>query len=142
MADGDTHFFGIRACSEKTLADDPDNPGEKIEVTGRLISVQFYLKNDKTDELIEMDAVGPTYEDESSVICVRKKLEFGHYFVDKVIVYETEIGVEALKFHVENRYETFGTPTEGAIETEMTFTSEQRLVSLSGYSSYTGIKGV
>ena len=59
-----------------------------------------------------------------------------------MIIYETEIGVEALKFHVEHRYEMFGTPTEGATETILNFTDDMRLVSLSGYSSYTGIKGV
>ena len=48
---------------------------------GRLISVQFYLKNDRTDELIELDSVGPDLGIEN-VICSRKKLEFGHYFVD------------------------------------------------------------
>ena len=59
-----------------------------------------------------------------------------------MIVYETDIGVEALKFHVEDRYETFGVPTEDAKESILKFTSEERLVSLSGFSSYTGIKGV
>ena len=70
----------MKACSEKTNVVDEDT-GESKEVAGRLVSVQFYLKNDRTDELIEMDAVGPTL-DENAVICVRKKLEFGHYFVD------------------------------------------------------------
>ena len=59
-----------------------------------------------------------------------------------MIIYETEIGVEALKFHVEDRYETFGVPSEGAKESVLKFTDEQRLVSLSGFSSFTGIKGV
>ena len=62
--------------------------------------------------------------------------------MDQVIVYETEIGVEALQFHVKDQYEMFGTPSEGAKETIMSFESDQRLVSLSGYASYTGIKGV
>ena len=88
-----------------------------------------------------MKTVGPTL-DPKQIDCVRKKLEFGHYYVDQVKVYETEIGVEALQFHVEEQYEMFGTPTEGAKETIMSFTSDQRLVSLSGYASYTGIKGV
>ena len=34
------------------------------EVAGRLISVQFYLKNSATDELIEMDTVGPVFPED------------------------------------------------------------------------------
>ena len=130
----------MRACSEKITVVDEET-GEKTEEKGRLISVQFYLKNDKTDELTAMDTVGPTLG-EDAVICVRRKLEFGHYFVDQVIIYETEIGVEAMKFHVEDQYETFGVPSEGATETVLSFTNEQRMISLSGYSSFSGIKGV
>ena len=47
-----------------------------------------------------------------------------------------------MKFHVEGQYETFGVPTEGATETVLSFTDDERLVSLSGFSSFTGIKGV
>lgn len=42
-----------------------------------------------------MERVGPAMA-EDSVICVRKKLEFGYYYVDKVTVYESAIGVDAL----------------------------------------------
>ena len=80
LADKDTHFFGLRACSEKVTVVNEET-GETTEEKGRLVSVQLYLKNDKTDELIAMDPVGPTL-DEDAVICVKKKLEFGHYFVD------------------------------------------------------------
>lgn len=64
VADNDTHFFGLQACSELVWVDDEDNPGQKKKVTGRLVSVQFYLKNDKTGELIPMDTVGPTLDPE------------------------------------------------------------------------------
>ena len=47
-----------------------------------------------------------------------------------------------MKFHVEDQYETFGVPSEGATETVLSFTNEQRMISLSGYSSFSGIKGV
>ena len=47
-----------------------------------------------------------------------------------------------MKFHVEDQYETFGVPSEGAKETVLNFTNEQRMISLSGYSSFSGIKGV
>ena len=47
-----------------------------------------------------------------------------------------------MKFHVEGQYETFGVPTEGATETVLSFTNEQKLLSLSGNTSYSGIKGV
>ena len=88
-----------------------------------------------------METVGPILADDV-LICVRKKLEFAEYYVDKVTIYETEIGVEAMKFSVGEYFETFGTPVEGATETELNFTSESRLVSIGGFSSYTGIKGV
>ena len=126
IADADTHFFGLQACSEKKIVD-----GE--EIAGRLISVQFYLKDEKRpDDLIEMETVGPVFP-EGTLKCVRKKLEFADYFVDKVTIYETEIGVEAMKFTVGEFSETFGTPIEGAKETEVLFTTESRLVSLSGF---------
>ena len=64
VADNDTHFFGLQACSEKVWVDDEDNPGQKKAVAGRLVSVQFYLKNDKTGELIPMDTVGPSLNPE------------------------------------------------------------------------------
>ena len=48
-------------------------------------------------ELIETQQLGPTI-DESLVECKRRKLQFDNYFVDKVTVYETEIGVEAMRF--------------------------------------------
>lgn len=135
IADADTHFFGLRACSQKAIVD-----GD--EIAGRLISVQFYLKDDKRpDDLIEMEIVGPIMPEET-LICVRKKLEFADYFVDKVTIYETDIGIEAMKFSVGEFSETFGTPIEGAEETEILFTTESRLVSLSGFTSYTGIKSV
>ena len=70
----------MNACSAKISVYD-EATGETTEEKGRLVSVQLYLKNDKTDELIAMDPVGPTL-DEDAVICVKKKLEFGHYFVD------------------------------------------------------------
>ena len=131
----------MEACSEKII------DAEGVETAGRLITVQFYLKHDEdteasSDTLYKLDKIGPDV-DEDAVICVRRKLEFNSFYVDKVTIYETDIGVEAMLFAVGDLSETFGRmPEEPYTATDLYFTPETRLVSLSGYSSYTGIKGV
>ena len=136
VVNADTHFFGLRACSEKLIVD-----GE--EVSGKLVSVQFYLRDDKAPEgeLIEMETVGPLMDLET-MICPRRKLEDTEMYVDKVTVYESDLGLEAMKFHVGEKFELFGTPVEGATETVIEFTTDSRLVGFSGIASFTGIKGV
>ena len=71
----------MKACSEKINDGVDEETGEPKYAFGRLVWVMFYLKNDRTDELIEMDRVGPNIP-EDDLKCTRKKLEFGHYFVD------------------------------------------------------------
>ena len=80
--------------------------------------------------------------DLETMICPRRKLEDTEMYVDKVTVYESDLGLEAMKFHVGEKFELFGTPVEGATETIIEFTAESRLVGFTGIASFTGIKGV
>ena len=54
-----SQFYGLRTCMDK--------------VTDRLISVQFYLKDEGSDELKEMPQLGPTIASDL-VTCKRRKL--------------------------------------------------------------------
>ena len=88
-----------------------------------------------------MPQLGPTLTADL-VDCKRIRLERDDYFVDKVTVYETNVGIEALKFNVGPLFETFGKPTADSTETVITFTEENQLVGLTGYESFSGIKGI
>ena len=126
-----SEFFGLRSCMDK--------------VTDRLVSVQFYLKDDGSEDLKEMPQIGPTL-DEDLVNCKRRKLEFDDYFVQKVVVYQSDIGVEAMRFDIPYKNtiinETFGTPSADAKEIEFDFTETSKLISISGDETFAGIKGV
>jgi hypothetical protein len=95
-----TRFFGIRACTENA--------------TKRLLSIQFFLKNDKDDELQAMPQIGPIFSEDQST-CVRRKLGEGEMYVDTLIIFESDIGIEAVRFNVGKIGETFGVPSEGAV---------------------------
>ena len=107
IADPSTRFFGIRSCVDKE--------------SGRMVSIQFYLRKDGESELLAMPQVGPTLPEEL-ITCVRRKLEQEDYHIDKVTIYESPGGVDAFKFSVGQLSETFGTPTEESIETVVNFT--------------------
>ena len=54
VADKDTHFYGLRACSEKTIVVDPET-SESKEEAGRLVSVQFYIKSESSGKIHPLD---------------------------------------------------------------------------------------
>ena len=105
-----THFFGLKVCTGKE--------------SGRLVNIRFLLRTNGSEELYEMPQVGPTLADES-VICKKKKLEIPNYYIDTVIIYETEAGVEGIRFAVGNLGETFCLAPEGSTETVLNFTEDQ-----------------
>ena len=70
--------------------------------TDRLVSIQFYLKHDPDDEdeaPQAMPQVGPTLPDEL-VSCRKQKLAYNHYYVDRVTIYQSSLGIDAMEFHV------------------------------------------
>jgi len=69
---------------------------------------------------VALPQLGPTIADEF-VTCVRRKLERDNYYVDKVSIFESPIGVDALRFHVGNLFEDFGKPTLQSTETVVYF---------------------
>ena len=105
-----THFFGLKTCTSIS--------------SGKLTSIQFLLRTTGSEELYKMPQVGPELP-KDLVECKFKKLEIPNYYIDKVTIYETETGVEAMRFAVGNLGETFGVVPEGATETVMNFTEEQ-----------------
>ena len=127
-----TQFFGLEVCEETS--------------SGRMVNLTFYLRDDADpDNLIEMPTIGPEV-DPTLVTCARKRLQFDNYYVERVIIYETAIGIEAMRFEVPYKDtvigETFGTPSADATEVVYNFSEETKLVSLSGYETYTGIGGL
>lgn len=110
-----------------------------------MINITFYLKNADSDALIEMPQIGPDV-DEDLVDCPRKKLGNEDYLVSEVTVYETALGVDAMKFTVPFKdtfiEETFGVPSEGAIAKVFPFTESEKLVSIGGYQTFSGIGSV
>ena len=76
------------------------------------------------------------------VTCKRRKLKFADYYVDTVIIYQSVRGIDAIRFQVGELGETMGTPQEDSTEEVVTFTEENQLVSLSGVTSYTGVKEI
>lgn len=105
-----THFFGLKTCTSIS--------------SGKLTSIQFLLRTTGSDELYKMPQVGPELP-KDLVECKYKKLEIANYYIDRVTIYETEAGVEAMRFAVGDLGETFGVVPEGATETVMNFTEEQ-----------------
>lgn len=63
-------------------------------------------------------------------------------FINKATIYESELGLEAIEFHVGDKKRLFGTPTEGAKITVTELTEDQPITSLTVVGGYTGIKGV
>ena len=68
-----TRFFGIRFCT--------DNVNERIT------SIQFWLKDEDSDELRAMEQMGPTFPEPEVVTCKRRKLKIANFYVDTVILY-------------------------------------------------------
>ena len=68
-----TRFFGIRYCTEN--------------VSGRITSIQFWLKDEDSEELRAMEQMGPTYPEPEVVTCKRRKLKIPNFYVDTVILY-------------------------------------------------------
>lgn len=67
VADPTTRFFGVRSCVDK--------------ITGRMVSIQFFLRKDGVAELLEMPQVGPTLPDDL-ISCVRRKLENEEFHIN------------------------------------------------------------
>ena len=108
-ADPTTRFFGLRSCTENE--------------SGRMVSIQFFLRKDGQAELEAMPQVGPTLPDDL-VTCVRRKLERDDYYIDKVTIWESAGGVDAFEFKVGALSERFGTPLRGSTKSEVRFTRD------------------
>ena len=88
-----------------------------------------------------MPQVGPTLPDELAT-CRRQKLAQLDFWIDKVTVFKSALGIDAMEFHVGDFDKTYGTPQPGATTKIYYFTSENRLVSLAASESFTGLNSV
>lgn len=130
-SDGTAHFFGLEACTDLS--------------TGRLVTVQFYLKNDGNETLFKGPLVGPSIN-KANFKCEKKKLERLNMTVNKIEIYSTTKGIEAMKFFVSPLSETFGKIPDikepGYNVTSIEFTKDRPLTTIRGRSSFSGIKYV
>jgi len=89
--------------------------------------------------------VGPTIN-KANFKCDKKKLERQNMTVNKVEIYSTSKGIDAIKFFVSPLSETFGKIPDakeiGFNVTTIEFTKDRPLTTIRGKSSYSGINYV
>ena len=128
----DTRFYGIDACyNEETL---------------KLTSFQVIVKHGTSSLLEAMPIQHTTIDtkpDQINSTCRKSRLKSDEYLIDDVTIYtSSQYGIEAIRFEVGEMGQTFGLPSESAIESHYQFTEEDKFVDLAVTVSEDGRVGV
>ena len=104
--------------------------------------MQFYLEVSDQEELEALPRIGPTLEDslictssydlrvpedcpsDKAVWCYKRKLEFDGFHVDTVMIWQSDLGVDAFTFQVGDLFEVFGKISDDSVATELKYSED------------------